>query len=97
MATMPTIKLGARTADIYRLDEATEGATRQDVIATLAETLREVQDGDYGEVNKCVILMLDDNDMKYDVKFATTGVTCSEMVSLLEILKGIIMKSMGFA
>ncbi|MGB2246173.1 MAG: hypothetical protein ACPH3N_00810 [Alcanivorax sediminis] len=53
----------------------------------------EVEPGYYG---KGVLIMLDDYDEKYDVGYRNAGLSGSEMLALLEVVKTMILADMGY-
>ncbi len=46
--------------------------------------------------NKALVLFLDDTEDNYRVGFMQTGMRCSEMLSLCDVIKDIIKEEMGY-
>jgi len=83
--------------NIIKLAETTGDAIMWTPEQMLEYSLREVQSGgEREEVNKAMVLFLTNTDGVYDVGCTQAGMSCSEMLSLLEVAKAILLKDMGY-
>lgn len=51
---------------------------------------------DLGDYNKALLLKLNDKDGDYDVTFTQAGLSMSQCLALLEVIKTVILKEMGY-
>jgi len=81
---------------IIKLVEATGDAKMWTPEQMLEYSLHEVQPGGgLVEVNKALVLFLTNTDGDYKVGYTQAGMSCSEMLALLEVAKAVLLKEMG--
>lgn len=80
------IKMGAYTQD----------GTMMSPTDALEGCLKDIASGDV-DPTKLLIISLDDRDGSYQTSFWQAGMSCSQMVALLEVMKHVIItEQMGF-
>lgn len=73
----------------------TDNALRYSVLDTLIDASKRVAGGEM-EHNKCVLLFLDDRgDERYNTRWLQSGMSMSECVALLEVMKIRFLRAMG--
>lgn len=58
--------------------------------------LLESEGTSFYQCKKMIIIALDDNDGKYDINYKNAGMSCSECIAVVELLKVILKKQMGY-
>jgi len=85
------------TDNVIKLAEATGDAKMWSPEQMLEYSLHEVQPGGgREEVNKALVLFLTNTDGAYDVNYTQAGMSCSEMLALLDVAKAVLLKDMGY-
>jgi len=83
--------------NIINLADATGDAKMWTPEQMLEYSLNEVRSGGgREEANKALVLFLTTTDGVYDVGCNQAGMSCSEMLALLEVAKAILLKDMGY-
>jgi len=83
--------------NVIKLVEATGDAKMWTPEQMLEYSLHEVQPGGGREdVNKAIVLFLTTTDGVYDVNYTQAGMSCSEMLALLDVAKAVLLKDMGY-
>lgn len=68
-----------------------------EMLECAARELRaELRDDSSPPPNKAVLLLLNDEDGRYDVHFYGSNIRNSEMIALLEVMKASFVKRMGY-
>lgn len=75
--------INLNAARAFKSDDATKWSVR-DMLEYALNTL----DKKDIKPRKAVLIILDDDDSKYDVRFVQAGLHCSEIITLLEYQKG---------
>jgi len=83
--------------NVIKLAETTGDAKMWTPEQMLEYSLSEVRSGGGREdVNKALVLFLTTTDGVYDVGCTQAGMSCSEMLALLEVAKAVLLKDMGY-
>jgi len=67
-------------------------------VQLLEEVVKELKDetSDVYNTKKVIVLLLNDNENRFQVLFRQCGLKCSEMLSTVEVFKRTVFKLMGY-
>lgn len=80
---------------VIRLDVGQNGPSTENVIALLHEAASAIQDAKVN-ARKGLVLLLDDSDNSFTVRFFNAGMRMSECVALIECAKMRFLNEMGY-
>lgn len=74
---------------------APEKSTSYSVEDMLEEELKDVKSGGR-KATKAVVIYLDDRNSMFDVNYGNAGLSCSQIIALLEVMKAKMLTEMGY-
>lgn len=81
--------------NVCHIGEKSNNAAHYTVEQMLEQALDEFQCNKI-KGKKAIIVFLDDDNDRYDVKFRNAGLSCSQIIALAEVLKASALKHMGY-